>query len=199
MDRTLINLASLLIGGAGLLTALTGFNVPELNRTYFGQNPFAVKRDAIESVMKWLFTAVAIIGLALQLGAEIWGGQLLERRYDASFYLWSTAGGVVAVAILVWVLTIAGKRVARSLWWPKIIASQTEGFTASAFVVEHDGWREDQLPLRDTMSAGDAERYRAANLSQAEERVGQVEKLLEIRPEGELRLRVARLKSLFSR
>ena len=198
MDRTLINVASILLGGAGLLTVLTGFNVPELNMSFFGQNPFAVKRDAIENVMNWLFTLVALIGLALQLGAEIWGGKLPERRYDAKFYVWCTVGGVVAVAALVWLLTLAGNRVARSIWWPKIIASQAEVFESSVFVVEHDGWREDQLTIKDTLSATDAQRHRSANLSQAEDRIAQIEKLIEVRPEGDLVTRIARLRPLFS-
>ena len=198
MDRTLINVASILLGGAGLLTVLTGFNVPELNMSFFGQNPFAVKRDAIQNVMNWLFTLVALIGLALQLGAEIWGGQLPERRHEAKSYVWCTVGGVVAVATLVWLLTLAGNRVARSIWWPKIIASQAEAFESSVFVVEHDGWRKDQLTIKDTLSAADAERHRSANLSHAEDRVAQIEKLIEVRPEGDLGARIARLRPLFS-
>ena len=35
MDRTIINLVSILVGGAGLFTVLTGFNVPELNMNFF--------------------------------------------------------------------------------------------------------------------------------------------------------------------
>ena len=35
MDRTIINLVSILVGGAGLFTVLTGFNVPELNVIFF--------------------------------------------------------------------------------------------------------------------------------------------------------------------
>ena len=45
MDRTILNIVSILIGGAGLVTALTGFNVPQLNMSFWGENPFAVKRD----------------------------------------------------------------------------------------------------------------------------------------------------------
>ena len=54
MDKTLLDLISLLIAGAGLFAVLTKFNVRQLRATYFGENPYALKRDEIERVMTWL-------------------------------------------------------------------------------------------------------------------------------------------------
>jgi hypothetical protein len=59
MDRTILNLLSLIIGGSGIFVVLTKFNVPELNMSFLGENPFAIKRDAIDNVMTWIFTKVS--------------------------------------------------------------------------------------------------------------------------------------------
>src|ERR1700682_4558547 len=100
MDRTLINLVSILVGSAGLFTVLTGFNVPELNMSFFGANPYAVKRDAIESTMKWIFAVVALFGLVLQLWAEIWGVNLPDRSHNSKYYINFCVGSLVAISLM---------------------------------------------------------------------------------------------------
>jgi hypothetical protein len=79
-DRTQYNLFSILLGGAGLLIVLTHFNAPELNYSFIGENPFAIKRDIVEGVLNWVFTAVAVVALLLQLIAEIFGKDWPERE-----------------------------------------------------------------------------------------------------------------------
>jgi hypothetical protein len=51
MDKTLLDLISLLIAGAGLFAVLTKFNVPQLRATYWDENPYALKRDEIDRVI----------------------------------------------------------------------------------------------------------------------------------------------------
>ena len=101
MDRTLINLASIFVGGAGLFTVLTGFNVLELNMSFFDANPYAIKRDVIENTMKWLFTFVAFIGLMLQWWRK------LPRQGD-------TSKGELLVSS--WARYMAGGRPANASW-----------------------------------------------------------------------------------
>jgi len=87
MDRTILNILSVLLGGAGLLVVLTKFNVPELNMTFWDQNPFAIKRDVVDSVMTWIFTGLTIFGLVIQLISEILGDRLPTRQYSAMGYI----------------------------------------------------------------------------------------------------------------
>ena len=44
MDKTLRDLISLLIAGAGLFAVLTKFNVPQLRATYFNENSGVTQR-----------------------------------------------------------------------------------------------------------------------------------------------------------
>jgi hypothetical protein len=195
LDRTMVNLLTILVGGAGIFTALTGFNVPELNYSYIGENPFAAKRDAIQNVMTPLFTSLAMIALLLQVLAGIWGERLSERLHSRRYYLWFSVVVFVSISLLVWILTVAGEGYAKSIWWPKVIAGESEGLKTAEFLIQHDGWRADQMPVKDTLP----KENREVNLQSAVERIEQIEKLLELPPiHADVHARLARLKPYFN-
>jgi hypothetical protein len=194
LDCTMVNLLTILVGGAGIFTALTGFNVPELNLAYLDQNPFAIKRDAIEDVLTWLFASLAVLALFLQVVAGIWGERLSERVHSRRYYFWFSVGVFITISLLVWALTTVGKSVAKSVWWPKVVSGQTEGFRSAEFLIEHDGWRSDQLAIKSELPAEN----RKVNLQGAEDRIADIEKLLELPPmKADIRTRMARLKPYF--
>src|SRR6266513_6422730 len=101
MDRIILDLISIVLGGIGLLVVLTKFNVPELNATFIGSNPFAVKRDIINSTMTWLFTALTLLGLLVQVGVAIWGNNIEQRVHTPRFYAVFVVGVLIAGAVLV--------------------------------------------------------------------------------------------------
>jgi len=174
----MVNLISLLLGAGGLFAALTEYKVPELRASFWEQNPFALKAEIIKGVMAWLFTVLALVALVLQVIVEIAGGHLSERRYGAVVYLLFTLGGVLVTAAIVWCLGRMGLRIARSRWRPEVIASTRQVFEASRFIVDHDGWREDQAGLRTEPIKGDE--HRRANFETAERRLTMIERLLEL-------------------
>lgn len=177
---------------------LTKFNVPELNMSFFGTNPFAIKRDEIESVMTWLFTALALVALLIQVGVVIFNDQIEERLHTTYFYIFVFIGSLVSAGVLVLLLTVIGNKLARDRWLPKIVESQMEIYETAKFIIEHDGWRKDQLLSKDTIA--DAERYRSANRQTAEKHFEQLEKLLDIRPDtNDLSQRLARIKGYLER
>ena len=177
MDKTTLNLISIILGGVGLFVVLTKFNVPELHATFLGSNPFAVKRDVIESVMTWLFTGLTLLGLLVQVGVAVWGNHIDERIHTTRLYVGLFVFVLIVGVALVPLLTAVGNRVARRSWLPQVIENQKEVYKAARFVIEHDGWREDQLAVKGTLP--DPERYRTANLETATRQVEQIEKLLE--------------------
>jgi hypothetical protein len=198
IDRTILNIASLLLGGAGLLTVLTKFNVPELNQWFIGENPFALKRDIIESTMTWLFTCFALSGVFLQLTAEILGDRLSNRVYGTCAYVIISVSFGLITALLVAGLTALGNRVARNSWLPKVIANQSAVYDRTSFVLEHDGWTREELPMKESLA--NADQRRCANLQQAENSVEILEKLLEVRNRGSsVRERVESLSRYFHR
>ncbi|HXH21971.1 MAG TPA: hypothetical protein VNN10_08065 [Dehalococcoidia bacterium] len=198
MDKTSLNLISIVLGGVGLFVVLTKFSVPELHATFLGSNPFAAKRDIIESVMTWLFTGLTLLGLLVQVGVAIWGNHLAERIHTTQFYVVLFVLMLAFGVALVPVLTSVGNRVARRAWLPQVVENQKEVYKAASFIIEHDGWREDQLVTKDTLP--DPERYRTANLDTATRQVEQIEKLLELAPcSADLRARLNAIKPFFER
>jgi hypothetical protein len=199
MDRTVLNILSVMLGGAGLFVVLTKFNVPEVNMTFWDQNPFLVKRDAIEGVMTWIFTGLTLFGLLIQLVGEIFGDRLETRRYGSTFYVWIALATLILVLAVVWLLTKAGNRLAKRTWMPAIITMMTDAYTSARFIVDHDGWREDQFPTKDTLP--DKETHRRTNFQTANERFSTIEKLLDLPPikEKDLKSRRDRLKPFFEK
>lgn len=166
--------------------------------TFLGENPFAIKRDAIDNVMTWIFTGLALIGLLLQIFGEIWSDRLPSRQYTIRFYAWFSVASLLAVIAIMFVLTAIGNRIAKRTWLPVIVAKMTDMYTQARFIIEHDGWRADQLSVKDTLP--DPTTYRRANFDTTKGRVTQIEKLLDL-PSNivELKLRMERLKPYFEK
>lgn len=199
MDRTLINLASLLTGAVGLFAAITQFNVPDVNVTYWGENPFAMKRDAIAAVMAWLFAGVAILALLLQIWAEIFGADLPERMpgRQPHYYLNIALVGLVILGGSVYVLSEVGYRVARLSWEPRVIESYRGVIERADFVLEHDGLTPEHWAQRETIRKEEMQTFKQRNLADIGRSLELVEKLLEISSDGSLAERLARLKPWF--
>lgn len=182
MDRTLINLLTIVVGGAGLFVAITKVNVPELRATFWNSNPFQEKADAIDSVMTWIFSGVAVFGLLLQVAAEIFGGNLPDRLYDPKVYLLMFLLSVAVMYLVVRLLTVLGRRIAKCKWWPHAITGQRPSFEKAQAIVRNQGWRDDQLAIKDNVS--NAEQCLKANRETLESTVSRIERLLEVDPTG---------------
>ena len=179
MDRTLLNLLSLLIGGAGIFSALTKYSVPEVNQSFFGTNPFLIKSDAIEKVTTWAFTLLALLALALQVWAEVWGGTLPERSYSVPQYV---GASLTAVAVLIGVLMVIAKvsaRIARKTWEPELVRLQRELFQNALEMVENDGWSLQHIRANEHQHP-EADTIRIRNLENVEHNIRQLERLFDV-------------------
>lgn len=195
IDKTSLNLISIVLGGTGLFVVLTKFSVPELNASFFEMNPFAIKRDVIESVMTRIFTLLTTFGLLVQVVVAIVDGRLKERVHGTRFYTLLFVVVLAMAAALVPLLTAIGRRVARGSWLPQIVENQKELYAAARFVIEHDG---DQLPIR--APPVDPADHRAANLKNAALQVEQIEKLFDITNDPrDLKARLDRIRPYFER
>jgi hypothetical protein len=198
VDRTLINIASIVLGGAGLLTVLTGFNVPETSSSFYGDNPFLIKREAIQTSMDWIFSGVAVLALLLQLWAEIMGLGLPDRRHTSTFYVMFAGASLVAVALIVWLLSKMGRSIARRSWLPRVIGPQRDLLGDAAAIVKNDGLSDQEMAVAAEYSGPRREERSEANFRQALQYVGQMERLFEVKPEGSLAKRVERLRNVLT-
>ena len=186
------------------MAALTGFNVPELRQTYFGSNPFALKRDAIENVSSWAFAMLAATALGIQVAAEIWATSLPDRAHSSSYYLIVSSIAAVAVAFVTWLLTRIVRRLARRKWLPQIITSQRELFTRAESFLANDGFYSEQLEEQRSEPGTGLDPVRSRNRAEVITYLEQIEKLVELPPladssEGAIAARIQRLRPYFRR
>jgi hypothetical protein len=109
-----------------------------------------------------------------------------------------SVASLLAVVAIMAVLMAIGNRFAKRIWLPVIVAKMAEAYTQVRFILEHDGWRADQLSLKERLE--DQITPRQTNFEAAEGLVAQIEKLLDLPPSNvELKLRVERLKQYFEK
>ena len=196
MDRIILNILSLLVAGAGVFSALTKFYVPELDASFIGHNPFAIKANAIDDVTTKIFVGLGIIGLLLEAGTLIFGDQLPEAVHSRCFYMMVFLAGLCISLVSIWGLKNVGYHLSRQVWFPKIVESQMQIYNDARSILDHDGWQQDQLKNKDKLT--DPEKYRLANFEQVEDHIGQIEKLLDVKSErGELQDRLRNLEKYF--
>ena len=198
MDQTFLDLISLLIAGAGLFAVLTKFNVPQLRATYFNENPYALKRDEIDRVMTWLFTGMAGIGIVVQFLKLAILYDLPERSYGAATYSLLFGLGILVMVVALFAVSKIGYWIAKGRWFPETIESQEPLYQTAKFILEHDGWREDQWEKRIDLS--EKEKYVAANMDTVCKYLNQIEDLLDC-PSGHLQSkdRIRRLAHFFEK
>src|SRR5262245_29540007 len=121
IDNVIINLLSVVIGGAGLLGALTKFHTRELYASFFVENPFAVKRDHIDTPISYIFTLVTLLGLLIQVISEIFGQNVPDRLHSATFYVYFFVFLIILMILPTIGLIRLGKRIAKKKWFPYVI------------------------------------------------------------------------------
>jgi hypothetical protein len=193
IDRTAISLLALAVGTGGVFAVLAKYSVPQLNSTFFGENPFAIKRDIIEGALTWVFLVIALVGVAIQAVGTI--ADLPERLYGPGVYGPVLLGSFVFVALLLKVATIGARAGARRRWLPRTVASSRESFDSASFAAVHG-----VLPEFEAVVAKDPtqrDELRARSIAVSLDRVAQIERLLEIESDGDLVERVNRLAPYF--
>lgn len=177
---------------------LTEYYSPEVNMTFMGENPFAVKRDIINNVMTWFFACVALSGIFIQILAEIFGKHIPARKHSIYFYLIYSAGILIVVIFAIQLLAGLGYSIARDKWQPLIVDNQREIYFDSKYIIEHDGLRKDQFRVRDKLSESALERRQKENYEMTKERFTRLERLFDIEnTSNDLQERISRIKPFF--
>lgn len=198
VDQTHLNLASVVIGGAGIFAALVKYSVPELNNSFLGANPFEIKRNEIDKILTLVFVFVALVGLLVQVGLQIYGFALKKRPRGSSHYLGFTALLLVMTYASVQALVGIGHGIARWRWEPKIVEGQLVAFERARFIVEHDGWTPEHYPVRESLiTEGREDRYKSNNREVLERDLQQMEDLFEIDTAPTSRERIENLAVFF--
>jgi hypothetical protein len=180
LDKTILNLLTILISGSGIFAVLIKFSVPELNITFMGGNPYIIKRDIIEKVMTRIFIALALIGLLIQTYAVIYGNKLNERLYSISFYIVFFLACIAGMTILVICLGAIGKYIAKKIWWPQLIKKQHKGFHLAEEIIKNGGYYNKDLDKKISFTDEQKQQITESRYKQCYEILSRIEDLLEI-------------------
>lgn len=197
-DKTILDLLTILIAGAGLFAVLTKFDVPQLRSSFLGENPFAIKRDIIESVMTWIFVLLAISGLLIQAYSLI--SKLNERNFSTSFYFKFSILGFLGIVIIIFCLAAFGRFVAKKIWWSPVIQSQSEGFKLAGAIIKNKGFYDNELTMIERFSDEQKKELPIQRFNQCDNILTQIENLLEINKiSGDREERYRRLEKYFKK
>jgi hypothetical protein len=195
MDKTVLNLVAILITGTGVIGSLVAYEPPEVNATYWDLNPFAYKKSEIDKVSRRAFAFLALLGLAVQAYPFFIVG-LPEQHHTTAFYLLFFAVGAVLMAGIGFGMRKLCMAWARKSWFPKLRDQMRETYESTLFIIENDGWRPDQVQIKDQLN--NPEMYRNANFESVDSRIATLQKVFDI-PDvpGDRRAKIATLRQIF--
>jgi hypothetical protein len=192
-DKPTLTIIRLVLGALGLVGALTGTGVPpaDLTATYFDGNPFETKALVIREYLVFWYAMVVVLSVIISIATEVW--ETPSRARTWRYYI----GVLMVMAAVAFGLSrlvpYVGQARARSEWYPHAIRDMTPAFEQARTLVERGG----VLP---TDAAPIPEGIRTRRLSSAAQTVSQIERLLDVEPEGsDLGARVRALSTRFDR
>lgn len=193
LDKTILNMISLLMSGAGAFSVLSQFYLPkepiELHKTYLDSNPFAIKHShqmSVKTLTDNLFIGMAALGLFIQIPLIIYDDEFKKISMERNYYWLIFVILFSLITLLVITVSYFARSKSKKKWFPEIIRSQRQVFEQAKDILIHDGWRTDQLDKKTKVP--DPERYRKANFETAEEYILQIENLFEIKNKGKKNL-----------
>ncbi|MBI3915471.1 MAG: hypothetical protein HY322_00490 [Betaproteobacteria bacterium] len=195
MDKAILNLITILIAGTGVIGSLITYEPQELNATYLDFNPFAYKKSEIEKVLRRAFVYLALFGLAIQAYPFFVTG-LPDQKHTLTFYLSFFVIGAAVMAGLGLGIRRLCMVHARKSRFPELRNRMREMYESSLFIMENDGWRADQLQVKDQLN--NPEMCRNANFESADSRITTLQKAFDI-PDvpGDRKAKIAILKRIF--
>ena len=137
LDKTLVSIVAMVFGGVGLIGAITRYDIPRAKRSVYGENLFALKENIINSVVTWIFTIYAMVGLIFQIiFGEIF--ELEDRLHNTSFYFWALLAAIIVTMSLIPLMKRMSRWLARDYWLPELIKKAKENFLLAKSFIEKD-------------------------------------------------------------
>jgi hypothetical protein len=190
----MLGIIATVVAAGGALTVISKYNVPQVHGTYFNQNPFSVKADAIESASVWLFSAIAFVGVLVQVASLIF--KFEERLHEWPTYLATFVVGTGLTIVGLWLTTALAYAVARPSWRPQLVAQMRDGHAHANQLLRNDGAEDAHLQL----PAEELEGLRVRGREKLAAQIANLEELFDIADRsGSLSPRLERLAPVFAR
>ncbi|MBL8077709.1 MAG: hypothetical protein JNM55_07095 [Anaerolineales bacterium] len=193
LDQVLVNMISIIIGGVGLIGAITKFDVANSKKSFYGENPFASKEEIINaSIVQW-FTAYTAAGLIFQVVFGLIFGDLIpDRSYPRFVYVTVLVFGIPYSYLLIRLLRRMGTKFSEGKWQSDIVNRFRDHYESVEFIIENDGRSKDD---GETIS----ENTKNSNYKTAEKIIDRLEELFDLSPSGgdNIAVRAKRFKKYF--
>ena len=129
MDKTLLNIISMILGAVGLIGAITKYDFPKARKTVYGENLFALKENIVNNFVVWYFTLYAAFGLFIQVVfGEVFADGMKDRLHDNGFYLMALIVSLGLIASLIPILKSLSRWVSKSYWHSEIVPKAKANF-----------------------------------------------------------------------
>ena len=200
-DKVILDLLSLLVAGLGLFGVILKLTTPALNdarlsATFWGANPFQLKRDQIDSAITRFYTAVTFFGFVLQGMSIIW--PFPARLYSTCTYLIIFLLGLLLCWPSSFAISWFAKLYAQKHWKKEIIQSQKELFEQANEIFLNNGLNKSQvadIPKKSKAELDDLKKLNWANFDSA---ISQIEELLDLKNDmADRRKKIERLRKFF--
>jgi hypothetical protein len=175
MDKTLLDIVSVFLGGAGVIGAIVKYKYPEARKTYWDGNLYNEKADIIDDTIVIVFSILTVISLFIQIVIKIWNDKIPERLYNSNTYLICSIIGLIITSSLIAVFLLISYRIAQLFWFPMIAREYKDNIIlARTIIIEiNEG----------SIGAGNetSVKQREAKIRQVTKIINTAEKLLEIK------------------
>lgn len=199
LDKTLLDLISLLLSATGIFSVLAKFYVPQLNKMYVGSNPHVTKRDEIDSVTAILFIILAVTGVVVQ-AVSIVKSDSLPRLYSEKVYFYSFCSGLIVVILIAYCIKCLGRLIARPLWIAKVSALYSTEVGYLNFMVGNENIFAQDYAASRRIDKQNYEFHRQANVANACLTISDLEDIFEITAfDSDWKIRMNKLNKYLSR
>jgi hypothetical protein len=198
MDRTVLNILSATLSGAGLWVVFSGYSPREATKSYWGENAYLRKQVIIQGTINQFFTAFAVVGLAIQVFAEVFGVQPAEPSAGPRWYVPVAFVVMLVTAVLVKTARFSAHHLAREKWRPELLADRRSTFLGHVRCYERGGIPDEHVEeYSGTRDRPDWPEVKRSGLAAVDEFLDQMEDLLELTPLADTATRLERIAAMF--
>ena len=179
IDKTIVQIVSIVIASTGLFAALSRYHSREARQAFWGDSPFILKKEMIDGVLSLCYASWTLVGFIIQWILVIFNPNMPIRIYRLLDYILLSVTIVVCSIIVIKILSRIGYWIARPKWKYDAIKQMRANYLNAKYIVEHDGWREDQYDQREHIS--NAQDVININYKEAKETIERQLKLYDIK------------------
>jgi len=123
LDQILLEIISFSISSIGIFNFLLRYDVPQLDKTYYGKNLYKIKARILNNIKNWFYAIPTFAGLLIIPFKEIYSDQIPQRLIlDNISYIIIL---LITLLIVFWCfkkISILGIKHAKQFWEPVVIS-----------------------------------------------------------------------------